>query len=150
MIQKLSSSILVGFVLLSCSQKEVEKEKTSSSFQEIYQFSEMALLMEKMYDELADKRDAILEGGEIGEFPKEFTKIHTAKLSDGFDRTEEFMRFSDLYLQNLKVLYEANANDPNRKLFYNNVVNSCITCHKSDAGCMGPVSRIGKLIVPSN
>lgn len=150
MIQKLSAYILVGFVLLSCSQKEVEKEKTSSSFQEIYQFSEMALLMEKMYDELADKRNAVLEGREMGEFPKEFTKIHTAKLSDGFDRTEEFMRFSDLYLQNLKALYEAPANDPNRKLFYNNVVNSCITCHKSDAGCMGPVSRIGKLIVPSN
>lgn len=150
MIQNLSSCILVGFLLLSCSQKEVEKEQTSSSFQEIYEFSEMALLMEKMYDELADKQGAILEGSEIGEFPKEFTKIHTAKLSDGFVRTEEFMRFSDLYLQNLKALYEASANDPNRKLLYNNVVNSCITCHKSDAGCMGPVSRIGKLIVPSN
>jgi cytochrome c556 len=148
MIKKLSIYTLVGFLLFSCSQKEEVKEEASSSFKEIYQFSEMALLMEKMYEELNSKRDAVIEGNEIGEYPKEFNKIHTAKLSDGFDRNEEFMRFSDMYLKNLKALYDASPNDENRKAFYNNVVNSCITCHKSDAGCMGPVSRIGKLMIP--
>lgn len=148
MARKILMIFLVGFVLHSCSQKEVEKEKTTSSFQEIYEFSEMALLMEKMYDELKEKREDVIVGKDIGEYPTEFNKIHTAKLSDGFDRTEEFMRFSDLYLQNLRVLYESSLNDPNRKVLFNNVVNTCITCHKSDAGCMGPVSRIGKLLIP--
>jgi cytochrome c556 len=147
MIQKFSLYTLVGFVLFSCSQKEEVKEKTTSSFKEIYEFSETALLMEKMYEELNSKREAIIHGEEIGEYPIEFNKIHTAKLSDGFERNEEFKRFSDLYLQNLKALYDASPTDPNRKAIYNNVVNSCITCHKSDAGCMGPVSRIGKLLI---
>lgn len=141
--------MLVSFLLLSCSGKEedVKKEK-SSSYQEIYEFSEMALLMEKMYETLNKERELVVSGVEMGEFPVEFKKIHTAKLSDGFDRTEEFMRFSDMYLKNLNDLYDASPQDPNRKLLFNNVVNSCITCHKSDAGCMGPVSRIGKLLIP--
>ncbi len=139
--------ISFGFCLFSCSEKEPEKTKTDSSFQQVYEMSDMALLMEKMYDELEKNRQLVLEGKSIGEFPSEFNKIHTAEMTPSFQRTEEFNRLANLYLQNLKNLYDSKTDDSNRKEFYNNAVKSCITCHRSDAGCIGPVDRIGKLLI---
>lgn len=139
--------ISFGFCLFSCSEKESEKPKADSSFQQVYEMSDMALLMEKMYDELEKKRQLVQEGKSIGEFPSEFNKIHTAEMTPSFQRTEEFNRLAELYLQSLQNLHNADETDPNRKELYNNAVKSCITCHRSDAGCMGPVGRIGKLLI---
>ena len=137
----------IGFCVLSCSEKKPEKTETNSSFQQVYEMSDMALLMEKMYAELEKNRPMVLEGNSIGEFPKEFNKIHTAEMTPSFQRTEEFNRLADLYLLNLQNLHNVEKEDPNRKEIYNNVVKSCITCHRSDAGCIGPVDRIGKLLI---
>ena len=139
--------ISIGFCFLSCSEKEPEKTETNSSFQQVYEMSDMALLMEKMYADLEKNRNPVLEGEAIIEFPAEFNKIHTAEMTPSFQRTEEFNRLADLYLQNLQNLHKAKKEDPNRKELYNNVVKSCITCHRSDAGCIGPVDRIGKLLI---
>lgn len=138
----------IGFILFACSpEKEEVKTETNTSFQQVYEMSEMALLMEKMYDELEQKRKLIIDEKSIGEYPLEFNKIHTAEMTSSFERTEEYNRLANLYLQNLKLLYESSETDPNRKEMYNNVVKSCLTCHRSDAGCIGPVDRIGKLLI---
>ncbi len=139
--------ISFGFFLFNCSEKEPEKKKTDSSFQQVYEMSDMALLMEKMYDELEKNRQMVLEGKSIGEFPSEFNKIHTAEMTPSFERTEEFNRFAELYLKSLQTLYNEDETDTIRKELYNNVVKSCISCHRSDAGCLGPVGRIGKLLI---
>lgn len=140
--------IILSFFIFSCSQTETtKKEESTSAFSDYYEFSEMALLMEQMYEDLAKTKVQILENQEIGNFPDKYTKIHTAKMSEDFERNEEFNRFANLYLQNLKTLHEANPEDMHRPELFNNVVNSCITCHKSDSGCIGPVSRIGKLSI---
>lgn len=141
--------IVVSFIffLFSCSEKDPEKIKTDSSFQQVYEMSEMALLMEKMYDDLKKSRSLVLDGKSIGEFPSEFNKIHTAEMTQSFQRTEEFNRLAELYLQNLQALYNADETHTNRKELYNNTVKTCITCHRSDAGCLGPVGRIGKLLI---
>ena len=140
--------LIVGFAVVSCSSKEeLPQRETNSSFKKVYEFSEMALLMEKMYSELEKQRPNIMEGKSMGEFPKEFPKIHTAKLTPGFERTNEFTRFADLYLQQVELLYNSKPEDSKRVEYYNNAVKACISCHKSDAGCMGPVSRIGKLLI---
>ena len=138
---------LLSFFILSCSQKETVKKESASAFSDYYEFSEMALLMEQMYEDLAKTKVQILENQKIGDFPDKYNKIHTAKMSADFERNEEFNRFANLYLQNLKKLHEASPEDPHRPELFNNVVNSCITCHKSDSGCIGPVSRIGKLSI---
>ena len=140
-------AIVLSFFVFSCSNSEPEKKKTESAFSDMYEFSEMALLMEQMYDELEKTKVQVVEGNPIGSFPEKYNKINTAKMTDEFVRNEEFNRFANLYLQNLKTLHESNPNDANRKALFNNVVNSCITCHKSDSGCMGPVSRISKLLI---
>lgn len=143
--------LILGIFLVSCSkqQNEVKTTKSDSSFQEIYELSEMALLMEKMFDELQSVKPKVISAKEIGLFPDEFSKIHIAEMTPEFSRTEEFNRFANLYLQNLRVLYE-DKDTANRIANFNNVVNSCIVCHKSDAGCMGPVSRINKLFIKEN
>ena len=138
---------LLSFFLFSCSQKETVKKESTSAFSDYYEFSEMALLMEQMYEDLAKTKVQILENQEIGDFPEKYNKIHTAKMSDDFIRNEEFNQFANLYLQNLKKLHESNPEASQRPELFNQVVNSCVACHKSDAGCMGPVSRIGKLLI---
>lgn len=138
----------IGFILFACSQnKEEVITETNNSFQEVYKMSEMALLMEKMYDELEQNRNLITEKKSIGGYPVEFNKIHTAEMTSSFERTEEYNRLANLYLQNLKLLYDSKDTDTNRKELFNNVVKSCLTCHRSDAGCIGPVERIGKLLI---
>lgn len=139
--------ISIGFVIFSCSKEEPKKSETNSSFQQVYEMSDMALLMEKMYADLEKNRNPVLEGQAVSEFPVEFNKIHTAEMTPSFQRTDEFNRLADLYLQNLQNLHKADKENPNRKELYNNVVKSCITCHRSDAGCIGPVDRIGKLLI---
>lgn len=136
--------LFLGLVFLNCKKKEQDKPK--SSFQEVYKMSEMALLMEDMYNELEKIRPEIITGGNIGEFPEKFNKIHTAEMTSSFEKTEEFRRFSNLLLQNQKALYDSKSDSLPIQL-YNNVIKTCISCHKSDAGCIGPVSRISKLLI---
>ena len=135
-----------GFVLNSC-KKERAQNETKSSFQEVYQMSEMAILMEEMYNELQKNRSNIIENKPVGEFPQKFEKIDSAKMTETFVRTDEFKNWSNLLIQNFHHLYES---DSNRIENYNNVIKTCISCHKSDAGCIGPVSRIGKLLIPND
>jgi len=136
-------TLFSGLVLLSCHKKQ---DKPESSFQQVYEMSEMALLMEDMYAELEEMRPEIIDEKTIGEFPEKFNKIHTAEMTSSFERTAEFENFAGLLLQNQKALYQSQA-DSARIGLYNSVVKTCISCHKSDAGCIGPVSRIGKLLI---
>lgn len=144
---------LVGVLILtylffpvSC-QNDSGKEVKESGFQEVYQLSEMALLMEDMYSELEKIRPDVVEHKPIGAFPRMLTKIHTAQLTNTFERTFEFDRFADLLLENQKALYESSA-DSNRIESYNAVVRTCIVCHQSPAGCPGPIPRISGLLIP--
>lgn len=143
MRHRLIITLFLGLTFLSCKDKEITPK---SSFKEVYQLSEMALLMENMYSELEKIRPEVIEGKEVGDFPVEFNKIHTAQMTPSFEKTEEFRRFSDLLLQNQKAFYDSRP-DSMRIQLYNNMVKTCISCHKSDAGCIGPVSKIGKLII---
>lgn len=138
--------VLIGFVFLSCSQTKEKENEANSSFQQVYEMSEMALLMEDMYAELERIRPAVASGKKIETFPNKFNKIQTAKMTSSFERTDEFNRFAGLLLLNLRNMYESKP-DSSRIEFYNTAVKTCITCHRSDAGCIGPVSRIGKLII---
>jgi len=136
----------LGLFFFSCKGKE--ETKPQSSFQEVYEMSEMALLMEDMYAELEKIRPEIISGKTIGTFPNKFNKINTAKMTSSFERSEEFDRFTGLLLLSLRNMYESQPDSIRIRIqLYNNAVKTCISCHKSDAGCIGPVSRIGKLLI---
>jgi len=139
--------LLVYIFLPASCNSDPGKEVSDSSFQEVYQLSEMALLMEDMYSELEKIRPDVMENKSIGAFPGMLNKIHTAELTNTFERTFEFERFAELLLENQKTLYDSPA-DSNRMELYNTVVRNCITCHQSPAGCPGPIPRISGLLIP--
>src|SRR5690606_6433516 len=93
--------LMYVFIPVSCNQ-DSGKELSSSEFAEVYQLSEMASLMEDMYSELEKIRPQIIENKEIGTYPRMLGKIHTAEMTNTFERNFEFERFSKLLLENQK------------------------------------------------
>lgn len=133
--------LLIGVLLVFFSSC---KKETESKEPKVYQSSEMATLMKRMYDENAKVKQQILEGITPENFPEEYLKIHTATLTDPSDRTTQFRQFSELYLSNLRDVFEAPKDS--LKLEFNEMVNSCIACHQTT--CLGPIPRIRKLLIP--
>lgn len=148
-MKKIIGILILGYLFfpVSCNKDEGRKpEKKQSSFKEIYEFSEMALLMEDMYSEMEKIRPNVIEKKSIGALPPNLIKIHTAKMTNTFERTFEFERFANLLIETQKQLYDGGSNE-NRVALYNNVVNACLVCHKSPVGCDGPIPRIQGLLI---
>lgn len=139
----------ICYVILSCffiSCNPVEKKQENIIIKKgdaFYKQSEMAALMLLMYEKNAENKKIILEGKQPKEFPKEFLKIHTAKLTDSTDRKIEFKAYSDFYIENLKKVFEPSKESLKTK--HNNVINSCVTCHQTT--CIGPIQKIKKLLI---
>jgi hypothetical protein len=134
---------IVLFVAISCQNKpEVEtvvEDSEKKSF-EMYEFSEMAMLMEQMYVDNERLKSKILNGDDLGEFPEHFAKIHRAGMTDPSEYDAFFKDQAALFLKAQRLIYE----DPtNAEIHYNEMVNQCIACHQ--VKCGGPIPRIKKL-----
>lgn len=138
--------ILIAF-LISClfSCKETEEVKEEKVKYDLYQPSEMALHMEYMYQYNAKLRKEILEGKELSVFPESFLKIHTAELTDTFERDGTFESFAQLYIEAERDIFDKDSLVPLEDR-YNKMVNLCISCHQTS--CTGPIPRIEKLLIP--
>lgn len=133
----------ISFLLFSCSlPKTKEKE---SAFQEIYELSEMATIMENMYDFLNENRELIIEGRSTLDIPDYFIEIHTAEMTEGFQRDTLLENHTESFLWNINRL--ENGENSDRIALFNNTITSCIACHKSEVGCTGPIPRIEKLLI---
>jgi len=130
-------------LLVACNspkKKEIAKKETTYI---MYKPSEMANLMNDMYLLNEKVKTQILEGETLGEFPTEFFKIHSAKLTKPSDRDEFFNNFSEVYISQEKEIYNASKTDLVVK--YNNAINTCISCHQQK--CTGPIPKIKKLLI---
>jgi cytochrome c553 len=125
--------------LFSCQTSEKKQVQKNT----MYERSEMAALMLQMYHKNEENKKLILEGKQPKDFPEEFLKIHTAKLTDSTDRNASFEAFSNAYLKNFREVFSAANGSLKEK--HNSVVNSCIACHKTT--CIGPIPRIKKLYI---
>lgn len=140
----------LSFLIFSC-QKEVKKEDASvektcdtasGKKLEMYQMSEMALLMEQMYVDNKRLKERIISGDTIGTFPKHFLKIHTAAMTDESENDDFFKEQAAKYIKSQQMIYE----DPkNAKEHFNNGVDACLNCHEQKCG--GPIPRIKKLYI---
>lgn len=140
-------SLLFAF---SCAQKEEEKKpvvekpletKKKKKF-EMYEMSEMAMLMEQMYVDNQRLKERIKKGDTIGEFPNHFLKIHGAVMTDKQENDAFFKDQAAKFIEAQQRIYE----DPkNAKKHFNDGVNACITCHQ--VKCTGPIERIKKLYI---
>ncbi|RSC95825.1 hypothetical protein [Tenacibaculum singaporense] len=131
--------LLMSLVLFSC--KEEKKQPKEELI--MYQSSEMAALMNAMYEGNMTIKNKILEGEPIGDFPETYLNIHSAVLTDPADRNASFEAFSKMYIQNMQLVYSGSKDS--LKQNFNQAVNSCITCHKTT--CTGPIPRIKKLLI---
>ncbi|MGV9003712.1 hypothetical protein [Flavobacterium sp.] len=143
----------IAFLVFSC-QKEVKKEvdttvvgkkcDTASSGKklEMYEMTEMALLMEQMYVDNKRLKERIIKGESIGTFPEHFLKIHSAKMTDESENDDFFKEQAKKYIIAQQLIYE----DPkNAKEHFNNGVDACVKCHEQKCG--GPIPRIKKLYI---
>ncbi|MFN3640749.1 MAG: hypothetical protein ACK4UK_07510 [Flavobacterium sp.] len=139
--------ILLGFVFISCQNKQ-EKEITldvedKKSF-EMYEFSEMAMLMEQMYVENERLKSKIMNGDDLGEFPDYFVKIHEAVMTDPSENDAFFKEQAELFIKAQKQIYD---DTENAEAHYNTMINQCINCHQ--VKCGGPIPKIKKLYLNS-
>ena len=135
--------ILLVALFFGCKDSK-EETKVDTPKYDLYQPSEMALLMEHMYNyNLLLKKD-ILDGKIPTEFPEKFLEINSAQLTNTFHRDESFERFSKLYISAEREIFNTQSEVP-LKDRYNNMVNLCISCHQTS--CTGPIPRIKKLLI---
>ncbi|MDP2542827.1 hypothetical protein CSC81_11375 [Tenacibaculum discolor] len=131
--------LLMSLALFSCKEKKEEQKEELI----MYQSSEMAALMNAMYEGNMTIKNKILEGESIGDFPETYLNIHSAVLTDPADRNISFEAFSKRYIQNMQQVYSGSKDS--LKQNFNQAVNSCIACHKTT--CTGPIPRIKKLLI---
>ena len=103
--------------------------------------SELALLMRQMFDESMAAKNLILDGQPAPDFSDQFVTIHTAQETDSTVRTVEFRALSEVFLTQVRRLEEAPAEE--RVAAHNNMVASCLACHR--VYCPGPMVKIKKL-----
>lgn len=130
------------FFLLGCEANKEQKVNIEPQGN-FYKQSEMAALMLLMYETNAQNKQLIINGKQPKEFPEEFLRIHTAKLTDSSDRNASFEAFSDIYLNNMKQVFQSSQESLTEK--HNRTINSCIACHKTT--CIGPIPKIRKLLI---
>lgn len=104
--------------------------------------SELALLMRKMFDENMAMKQGILNGELPTSFPEEFLAIHSSNATEPEKITEAYHAMADAYLESVKNVVA--ADQEHSVTAFNNMVTSCINCHKTVA-CMGPIPKIKQL-----
>lgn len=136
---------LFGFVLIfsSCDKKQESCSKPLKEKQfDMYEMSEMSLLMEQMYVDNERLKQSILKGNAIGKFPNHFLKIHTSEMTNGQENDAFFKQQATKFIQSQELIYQ---DSKNTKQHFNASVNACIKCH--EVKCIGPIIKIKKLYI---
>ena len=146
-MRKFSLLLILTLLIYSC-QNKLQKEEISTKTVEteelvMYEMSEMALLMEKMFVENEQLKKKIENGEELGAFNQEYLKIHSAILTDPDVRNNSFNSFSKALLLNQEAVFTTEGEEV--KAQFNKMVQTCIACHQTT--CMGPIPRIKKLLI---
>ena len=142
------SIIFAIIFLVSCNTIKEEKvevsEVNSVEDFDLYTPSEMSLHMNDMFEFNEEVKKKIIAGETLEEFPENFLKIHSAKLSDAKNRNETFEAYSKVFIESEKEIFNAKSTVPLKER-YNNAINTCVMCHKTE--CVGPIPRIKKLLI---
>lgn len=139
---------LILTLSFSCKNNQSESVETKSESAvekkfDMYEMSEMALLMEQMYVDNERLKERIQNGDTIGSFPNHFMKIHAAVMTDKQENDAFFKEQAALFIATQKLIYE----DPkNAKQHFNKGIDACVKCH--EVKCGGPIPRIKKLYIP--
>lgn len=147
-------SILIAILIAGCQSRDpdksvasrdsasVEKNPVKGKKFEMYEMSEMSMLMEQMYVDNQRLKERIKNGETIGEFPDHFAKIHSAVMTDPGENDAFFKEQAQAFIKAQELIYK----DPeNAQKHFNDGVDACIQCH--EVKCAGPIARIKKLYI---
>lgn len=140
---RISILVLIVFFAFSCTNKKENcvLPKEEKKF-EMYQMSEMAMLMEQIYADNERLKQRIIAGDSIGEFPQHFLKIHKAVMTDKQENDDFFKSHATMFIASQELIYK----DPNHaKEHFNASIDACVACH--EVKCGGPIVRIKKLYI---
>ena len=144
-MRHLLAFLIMSSMFLGCDTKEKNEPKADSKMvYEMYEPSEMAILMNAMYDHNLKIKQEILNGDIPEEFPLDFLRIHSAELSEFKSRNETFQAFSKLFIEAERDIFDETSEIPIEDRF-NRAVGLCISCHETE--CTGPIPRIKKLLI---
>lgn len=130
--------------LVACTPAEKKKVQQKQEELIMYSPSELATLMERMYQYNDSIKKEIEKGNIITQqFPDEFLKIHTAEMTDRFERNDVFETFAKTFVEHQKSVVNASKEEVKRN--FNNAINTCVACHQTS--CTGPIPRIKKLLI---
>lgn len=142
-----TQGLLCLFVLLAlgCKDtKEVKKDEVVEKEYIMYQPSEMANFMNALYAYNQGLK-AQIEKGEIpAQMPLDLMTLHSAEMTNGKDRSEAWQNVVDVYIESQKTVTDSTSTE-DIKLRYNDAINNCLACHKTE--CTGPIPRIKKLLI---
>ncbi len=118
-----------------------EKEAEKKEFK-MYEMSEMAGLMERMYAENMQLKERISKGDTLGNFPRHFLDIHSSVMTDESENDAFFKEQAAVFINAQEMIYK---DSPNAKKHFNDAVSACVKCHEQK--CEGPIPRIKKLYI---
>ena len=130
--------LISAFGILSC-----KKETKNKVPFEMYQTSELAKMMEEMYVFNDTLKQQILSNRVLSEMTFDLEELHTMKMTDRFERDENFNKLAEVYKKYQSQLY--NVAQDSLTTVYNNAINTCVVCHQGS--CTGPIPRIKKLLI---
>lgn len=132
---------VVTFV--SCDSSKKQEVKKENEELVMYEYSEMALLMEEMFEANEKLKNSIVNNKDLGSFSEKYLNIHSAVLTNPKDRNATFEAFSIGFIENQKAVFSADSTEVKEQ--FNIMVNSCVACHETN--CTGPIPRIKKLLI---
>jgi cytochrome c556 len=122
-------------------EKSAEKPKQGKKL-EMYETSELAGLMRKMYEDNLDIGKEIAKGNLPKSFPEDFKTIHTAKATNPEELDATFDALAKEYIKNMEAITAA-ENQMEATKAYNSMIGTCASCHQ--IYCQGPLAKINKM-----
>lgn len=149
---KIFALSIVAAVIFSCNGKIESTDKVSElpvisdsanvkNF-EMYEFSEMASLMENMFAKNKKLKENIIQGKDLGDFQDTFLKIHSAAMTDESDNDAFFQEQAKIFIAAQQMIF---LDKENAKEHFNSSISACISCHQEKCG--GPIPRIKTLFI---
>jgi len=132
--------------LFSCKNKDkvIEEPKKKIVEYDMYQPSEMAGFMNAMYAYNQQLKAQIVAGETPTRLPLDLLKLHSAKMTDGKSRTENWQSFVNVFIESQNTIVDTLSNLELKERF-NASINNCLGCHKTE--CTGPIPKIKKLLI---
>ena len=151
-MKKFFTLCILATISFSCSGKIEDSDKISTLSEqptsakakkfEMYEFSEMASLMETMFATNKKLKENIIQGKDLGEFQNNFLKIHSSAMTDESDNDAFFKQQAQIFISAQQMIF---TDRENAKEHYNASISACIECHQEKCG--GPIPRIKTLFI---